>query len=274
MVVNEEDIHLDPPDSSKKCFHPKNDSSQDKVSPAPPPKHLPNEYWISSLGLYEGDKEVLNSSCDYINDNIIQTAQVLLRKNFNLGGLQSPQCGKKMSFEVDQVCIQVLNVSEIHWVTISNIDVARGGLVSTDEVYVYDSLLPKKIPLHVKKQACCLLRNQIGKEVTFKLIDVMCQPNLIDCGLFALANLTELSYRGDPARRQWDVPNMRAHLKECFEMGMMQRFPIVKERRIHKRLEPPLIPDKIYCICKMPNDKSIPISVQLRPGSLFTARRR
>lgn len=36
------------------------------------------EYWISGLGLFERDREILKGD-DYLNDNIIQVAQTLLK---------------------------------------------------------------------------------------------------------------------------------------------------------------------------------------------------
>ena len=53
---------------------------------------------------------------------------------------------------------------------------------------------------------------------------------------------------------------MRKHLLECLERGHILRFPRVKQRRL------PLgsrvkysFKENIYCVCRMPNDKKIPM---------------
>lgn len=152
----------------------------------------------------------------------------------------------------------MLHVDNIHWLAFTNVDAAR-GVVSDDTVYIYDSLIPTKVNLNTKKQVCSLLKPKMGQEITFDLVDVMPQPNLRDCGLFALANITEIAYGGVPAGCQWDTSKMRAHLLACFGERRMNRFPCVRIRRKRKRFQLPPRPDKIYCICCMPNDKSIPM---------------
>ena len=144
-------------------------------------------YWISSLGLFEGDREILNGD-DYLNDNIIQVAQTLLKCQFDFGGLQSPQNGKELNIKYRQKCIQVLHVGNIHWLAFSNVDVGR-EVVSDDTVYIYDSFIPTKVDLYTKKQVCSLLKPKMGQEIRFDFVDVMPQSNLKDCALFALERL-------------------------------------------------------------------------------------
>ena len=108
----------------------------------------------------------------------------------------------------------------------SNIDVGQDAARS--DVYVYDSLLQPGMSLNTKKMICSLAR-PVCKTVTFDIINVMSQPNTWDCGVFALANATELLYGYDPARCHWEVGRTRKHL-ECLERGHMLWFPTLKQR--------------------------------------------
>ena len=50
-----------------------------------------SEFWISDLGLFFKDKKILQSD-EWLNDNIIQASQVLLKGQFgsDIAGWQSP----------------------------------------------------------------------------------------------------------------------------------------------------------------------------------------
>ena len=164
----------------------------------------PNEFWIESLGLFEHDRHVLLST-QWLNDNIISAAQELLKLSvpdgLEIGGLQSPQCGRHLKFKPvvpREKYIQVLHVDDNHWITVSNIDVGQDTAVA-DIVFVYDSLLSPKMNLKTKKQVCSLARPS-SRTITFDIVNVMGQTNSYDCGLFALVYATELAYGNDPAR--------------------------------------------------------------------------
>lgn len=60
----------------------------------------------------------------WLNDNIIDAAHHLLKAETN------------MSY------IQILNLNANHWVTVSN---KLGDAVSSDNTYIFDSLMPKKL---------------------------------------------------------------------------------------------------------------------------------
>lgn len=223
-----------------------------------------NDYWIEKLGLFENDRNVLLSS-QWLNDNIIYVAQQLMKMSVpdgsTIGGLQSPQCGRVCGFKpakTREKWIQLFHVNGDHWITVSNIDVGQDAARS-DVVYVYDSLLQPGMSLNTKKMICSLAR-PVCKTVTFDIINVMSQPNTWDCGVFALANATELLYGYDPARCHWEVGGMRKHLLECLERGHMLRFPTLKQRRLPLGSRVKFsFKESIYCVCRMPNDKKIPM---------------
>ena len=179
--------------------------------------------------MFEHDRHVLLST-QRLNDNIISATQELLKLSvpdgLEIGGLQSPQCGRHLKYKPvvpREKYIQVLHVDDNHWITVSNIDVGQDTAVA-DIVFVYDSLLSPKMNLKTKKQVCSLAKPS-SRTITFDIVNVMGQTNSYDCGLFALANATELAYENDPARSYWETATMKNHLISCFEMVLCTNFP-------------------------------------------------
>ena len=211
--------------------------------------------WLSSLGLYQHDKDVLCSQ-QWLNDGIIHAAQTILkRENNNFHGLQSPQCGRALTFKAlsREKYVQVLHVSNSHWITVSNVNILNAP--EFDSVFVYDSMLPTKVDMNIKKQVCSLAKHSCST-LNFNIVNVMAQTNSYDCGLFALANITEIIYGHDPAKCLWDTAKMRYHLKSCLESGHMERFPTTRQRRIPfgRRIKH-YNKENIYCVCRMPYDE-------------------
>ena len=198
----------------------------------------------------------------WINDNIVTVAQQLLKSNPNgkdIGGLQSSQYAQLCKFSSilpRQKWVQIFHVDGDHWIVASNIDMAENA-ARNDVVYVYDSLVRSNMSLQTKKMICSLAQSR-SKTITFDVINVMVQQNTWDCGMFAIANATELMYGYDPARCQWKTDEMRKHLIDCFDNGRMLRFPMVKQRRLPlgSRVRYTL-KEEIYCVCRMPNDKRL-----------------
>ena len=85
----------------------------------------------------------------------------------------------------------------------------------------------------------------------------MTQPNLYDCGAFALANATAIVHKVNPCLCEWDVAKLRSHLLFCLEAGKLTPFPH-KLRKVSfggKIIKG--INEKIYCVCRMPNDRKL-----------------
>ena len=196
----------------------------------------------------------------WVSDSIIYGASILLSQQAkDIDGWQTPQCGKHFKYRLvnpRKRYAQVLHDTG-HWITVSNIDVYQGGI--TDSVNVYDSYQSSNVSLNAKKQVCAMIQSS-NHEVKFDIINIMPQPNFCDCGVFAIACATELAYGFDPALCCWDVTLMRQHLLSCFESRKMTRFPITKRRRVPlgSRVKH-MISEKIYCICRMPNERSRPM---------------
>ena len=151
--------------------------------------------WISSLGLYMTDKFVLQSSTQWINDNIINVAhQTMIKRNVpSINGFQHTQLGKKLQFKIidsKSPFIQILHVSGNHWVVVSNINCSK------DVINIYDSLYT-----HVNKATLYQLFTFFKPQtrlVKLGLVNIQKQTNNCDCGLFAIAVAFELAAGNDP----------------------------------------------------------------------------
>ena len=116
--------------------------------------------------------------------------------------------------------MQVLHVSVCHWAVVSNI--CREGHL--ESIGYYDSAHPFTIGVNLWENVCSFYKNDAAF-VHFDIVNVMEQPNAHDCGVFALANATELAHNCDPALCHSDVKSMREHLLHCLEQGKIERFP-------------------------------------------------
>ena len=215
--------------------------------------------WLSKLNLTKSDREILRSDA-WLNDNIIHAAQSLLREQTkgSVFGWRSTQCAKNYSFKPipsRSPFVQVLHVAECHWVVVSNVDPKEGGCF-TNSVAYYDSGWLLNIGARIRNTLCSFFKCDAAT-LRFDIVDVMTQPNASDCGVFALANATELAYGSDPALCRWDSKNMRQHLLQCFQNGQIDRFPVSGKRRIPlgSRIRKSYA-EKLYCICRMPNSRS------------------
>ena len=103
-------------------------------------------WWLENLNLFEQDRAILEGT-DWLNDNIVQAAQTLLKRKGDVHGLQSPLLGINRQFKPIRpglAFVQILNVDNNHWVAVTN---KVGELVFTDNIYIYDSLLPTKVDM-------------------------------------------------------------------------------------------------------------------------------
>ena len=120
--------------------------------------------------------------------------------------------------------IQILNVGRSHWIVVSNVGCKKAVVNIYDSAYNF-------LSLNTKKQICSLWQPS-SDQVEFQLVNVQRQPNSSDCGLFAIANATELAHGRDPLLCMWDACQMREHLFNCLEIRKIEQFPLIRPRRI------------------------------------------
>ena len=107
------------------------------------------ELWkdFSGIRLYAKHKKVLESRSLWLDDQLINAAQSLLKKQHPLiGGLQTPALSSELAMiPPNSEFVQVVNVSNNHWLALSTI----GCRQST--IKVFDSLQCRGLPKHIQK---------------------------------------------------------------------------------------------------------------------------
>ena len=191
--------------------------------------------------------EVLDGSV--LSDDHMSAGSQLLHSQFpNFQGFSSPVLGQRFCFPYfNQVLgyaghsyLQILHTGSHHWVAVE--------IVSSSEVYIYDSLYKQRPTFYTLKQVAAIL-NTSEPKVDLRFCKVQFQPNSEDCGVYALAFVTDLSHGIDPSSRKYSRSKvLRKHLAQCFESGHMKPFPStpsVKEAPWTQVMN-------IYCCCRMP----------------------
>ena len=93
------------------------------------------------------------------------------------------------------------------------------------EVYLYNSLKPKKIIPQLQKQLATIYGHLADeKELQVFLPQIQLQRGATDCGCFAVAFALSLLFGGDPSSLLYNQKDMRAHLKECLLAELFTPF--------------------------------------------------
>ena len=204
------------------------------------------ESWINTLNLTEDHRRILNTN-RWLDDKLVNASQRILAKQFKDKfegtGLQDVGIGICGNFNIETgEFIQVLHSNSNHWIVISTIG------TNNSEVMIYDSLY-----ITVSQDVRCQISSLIctpNRSIRLKIVDVVKQSGMNDCGLFAVAYVTTLSFGIDPGKLVFNQANMRKHLESCLENEHFTLFPVNRERRkIHIKAE---INVPIYCSCRMP----------------------
>ena len=137
----------------------------------------------------------------------------------------------------------------------SNVDVREGGCY-TDVFGIYGSGRSRYIRSEIIKSICSFYKCT-SDVFRLDVMNVVAQQNADDCGVHAIAYATELAHRADPVLCSWDFENMRPHLIQCLESGVIARFPKLGERKI--RFGTRVLKSKtvnILCSCRTVNDST------------------
>ena len=157
-------------------------------------------------------------SSDHLLDDIhIGAAQELIKKQFpHIGGLsntllQNSDSLKPLQSNENLQIIHVKLDKIDHWVLISTIGCSKGDVELYDSLQQAPSLYTQTIIARYLKSSSSTIR--------IKLINVALQKGSTDCGLYAIAMLTSIAHKEDPAYVIYDQQELRTHLKECFDVG-------------------------------------------------------
>lgn len=135
--------------------------------------------WLPQHILFESDRDTIESDVGWLNDGIVYAAQRILEQQCNgkISGWMSPQMGKRKEMfnqvRPSSAFVQVLHVGGNHGMTVSN--VCSMGTVK-ESVMIYDSALPRSLPLQTKKEICSLLKPK-SDTLHFDVVNVQAQTN-------------------------------------------------------------------------------------------------
>lgn len=107
--------------------------------------------------------------------------------------------------------LQIIHCRErTHWIAASNI-----GCQDCCSVDVYDSVFTSLDPITIE-----VIKNHFPDVKPFQK-----QVGGTDCGLFAIAVITAISYDEDPSKLHFIQEEMRSHLLNCFKNNVLTPFP-------------------------------------------------
>lgn len=210
---------------------------------------LSKQSWIVDLRLNMEDKEVLDSGA-WLSDKHIVAAQQLLHMQFpKIQSLQLPYLEQRDLFKVMPYNgVQILNVNGNHWICVSTLSAL------SNTIDIYDSLRTKSLSLNTIKQ-CSLLIKTKQKNIKLRRMQVQQQSGGSDCGLFAIANATELCFGMQPNEALYDQTKMRKHLLNCFLSHKLVPFPKQKNKTRMEGGAVEIMEIKVYCVCRLPEDR-------------------
>lgn len=176
---------------------------------------------------------------------------ILLRKQFPAqNGLQDTlELSKKLQWRSSSTdFVQIIHVSQNHWVCVSNC------LTPPGVVEVYDSL-PATFNATLLKQIAAIVRCE-GEKFSVRIVDVQHQSGRDDCALFAIAFAYALCTGKDPHLLSLNQKQMRPHLQLCLERGVISMFPEDEPRSKHVSRMKMSRNVFVYCSCRLLWDKS------------------
>ena len=143
------------------------------------------------------------------------------------------------------------NGSGVHWFVFSTLGAKSGN------VNIYDSSPNPGNPTSAVEKAIAKIVHNDEAMLTLKFMGCDQQTNNRDCGLFSIANATELAFKEDPGTvRYANGEVLRFHLIECLENRVISIFPrvgILDPRTQHCLVMK--IP--VFCTCRMPEDNEL-----------------
>lgn len=182
-----------------------------------------SNFWLKNelYNLKVEDKIILISESAWLNDNIMDAAQVLICKALGVKSYQSVlNCQKQVKYPytaVDNEHVQLLHDGNNHWLL---------TFCSSGRIQICDSL-KTDLSRVTRKSINSIYRKCVdnsGKmQITF--LKVQKQNDGYNCGLFAIAFAAELLNGTSPMDACFDVGKMRSHLINCLESKALTPFP-------------------------------------------------
>lgn len=131
-----------------------------------------------------------------------------------------------------------------HWFTVCT----KGCPDNTVDVFCSLHLTPSAAGM--KAVTSCI--KFAGKEVKFRVKNIVTQSGSSACGLYAIAYVTSILHGQDPVNVRYDQSLMREHLAVCLEKGSLTMFPVQCIRTIRGGTS--VIREvmcSLYCVCRV-----------------------
>ncbi len=208
------------------------------------------------------DLELVKNPSGWLNDPIINKCQQMLKEQFALdSGMQNTLLAPYFNHDLGtwdinkRLTKQNPPSAQIHY-NASNHWVLPYQSQKDRHVIVVDSLKsPRTLNSSISIQIAQIYENG-ERSVQVQIPDVQRQPNYTDCGVFAIANLTEVlhnNYDVDFSIIRYDIPRMRAHLLECITKQQFTTFPKIEKMPKMPCKVAKSCSIKIFCACKLPD---------------------
>ena len=218
-----------------------------------PINYPPTEWWIPELDLRIEDLKILKSSTAWLNDGHMNAALTILKGQFpKINGFHDT---KSVPFKIKDKwiynkklpitrspAVQIHYNGVDHWVTSVKID---------DNIYYLNSL-SQSINTYLDIQLAAMY-GQPGKELEIKVPNIQQQDDVVQCGVFAIANAVQFCVTNFcfwSKAINFEIKIMRDHLINCFQARKFTKFSSIKTYRrqyekIHKI--------SISCPCRLPD---------------------
>ena len=186
-----------------------------------------DKIWLHSL--YESDRTTLLDHSEWLNDNHITCAQNLLKELFpEFGGLESTI--KQQAGALKPLPLQGLQISHIdgnHWIAAPTVNCPHEADIVAD-IVLCDSMYST-----INPQTELLLSELVHTNRPFFYVgfgNVSKQSGSVDCVLFPMAYITDVSFGRDPSFHVYTQKKMRHTISSNLLSKKIEPFPISRKR--------------------------------------------
>jgi len=149
----------------------------------------------------------------FFDDVMINCAQVMIKQQCDVDGLQDTLVGQRNLFDVKREALQILHTGREHWVTVRT--------TGCDSALIYDSqgsALTNALMTQIANLLICF-----DNKITVHRRSVQLQ-GVNDCGPMAIAFAWSLARGMDPEKLTYQNP--RGHVRNCILKGQFTNFPL------------------------------------------------
>lgn len=197
---------------------------------------------LEVIDAYGQPRGIIETTCDpLIGNEWLKGSQItfwlldLKGKYPHIQGLQDPGLYVHDSFEPNYtgLFVQVINVSQNHWICVSNYK------CEPTHLNIYDSMNTSFTQNKIEGIKKILKKMRPGcASITVNVKQVQSQKNSDDCGLFSLAYSQLICNDQDPTQFEFFRQRLRPHFNECIQNNNFTTSPHVEKptARVNRRI--------------------------------------